>query len=114
MKIVTYSTDPTWHARYVLAVVQNQQLVVRIRPLSAAQLKKKKAFVRDAARLLSELNQKTPAEVATWVRYQGLSVGLEEVEDQPPEVLFARPLPPKHDLAAIKKAHAAKAASHAA
>ena len=93
MTVVTYSSDPTWHPRFVLAVVEEGQVICRPQPLKRAELGEA-AFQRDAAELLGELRQlQSGSEVPRWVRWRGLCVGLEEVPQQSVERLFMQPLP---------------------
>ena len=100
MTVVTYSADPTWEPRYVLAVATPEGLRVREDELSEAQLHSP-ALVLDARDKLRELRAMTSAaRLAEWVRWKGLCVGIEDTAGTDADSLLATPLPPRLDRAA--------------
>ena len=100
MIAATYSADPTWEPRYVLAVATPEGLVIRETPLGEAELGVA-ALAFDSAEKVGELRRLTgPTRLADWVRWKGLCVGLEELPDSDPASVFARPLAPRKRRAA--------------
>lgn len=100
MIAITYSADPTWAPRHVLAIQTRDGLAVRDSELGESQLGRP-AFVFDAHEKLRELRGLgRSARLSEWVRWQGLCVGIEEVPDADPSTIFAAPLSPKKSRAA--------------
>lgn len=100
MTAVTYSADPTWAPRYVIAVTTPGGIVVSDAPPGETELGRA-ALAFDVREKLDELRRLTaPARLADWVRWKGLCVGLEEVPDSDPASLFAKPLAPRKQRAA--------------
>lgn len=96
MKVITYTSDTMLRPRHVLAAVADGQLILRREPLTKKEVYREVSVLHAAEKLEALRQLPGPKALEGWIRWQGLAVELEEVEDAPLEQVFATPLPPRH------------------